>query len=304
MSLTTSMLRSTAVLVAITAASSSAVRAAGESHSDENGLDISEIRKAWEVRERRISTVRVEWIQERTDMMGSHTDLPGSTGEIFPKEDTTFSNKCLLLLDDSKARYEFDGQAWFGQLAELQPRKYVCTFDGETCRSLRVAGGVVQRPQGVIYAEKRHFTLTTMDVAPLSWYYRPLDSSPEAVPLTDLAVDPKIVEIDGYRCIRARPSRGFNTTLWLDPEIGYAVRRYVSGPAGSPRSRIDVSYKQQPDGEWMIDKWVAVRYSGTDVLRKQVNTIRDVSHKGPVQPNSFDLEFPDNTVIVDLRGRP
>jgi hypothetical protein len=150
----------------------------------------------------------------------------------------------------------------------------------------------------VIYADKRHFELHSLDLAPFAWHYRPLGSS-----LTDLAVDPTIVKIDGHQCIRARPARRFDTTLWLDPEIGYAVRRCVSGPESSPKWQIDVSYKQQPDGEWTIGKWVFVRYSGTEVLLKQVNMIRDVSHNGPVRSEAFDVAFPEDALIIDVRSR-
>jgi hypothetical protein len=267
---------------------------------DTNTL-VARVKAAWLQREKEIRSCRFEWIETRTTMKESLTNLgrgkgpsqENNQGGKWPSQDVVHKVVHKLSLDGEKMRYSREGTAESATAGTFyESRLYVSTFDGRESRSFyNPAGdGPSQYPLGFRGPARQHSEVeTNADVRAILLAFRAANPTMgiggEHYPWDRASADAQKADLNGHRCVVFRQvSRNGSqkTTYWLDEARGFLVLRSITAFEGHPYFQLDIDYKHDAARGWIPDRWEylsrtlegkAERHSKSQVTRHEINPV-------------------------------
>ena len=282
----------------------------------EAASSVQDIIKKWEARERRISSVRVTWIERRLDAKGwaEIVGRPPAVGEnggngkprpAFPPREATSTFEKFLALDGKKYRFEEHGTTEANEKGEPRSVSMIATFDGTETRSLRVSEAL-QITQGIKYGKRPDYHLNLLgDLRPLLWTCRPTHPRFELA-LAGMELSPATVEINGRECVcleHVSKIRGFKTSIFVDMEHDAAIVRYLLTTLQGVEVRsVDMTY-QEKQNEWVPISWQQVwrvPADGTFMFSMEAD-VTNIALNPELATSQFVIDFPPEARVFDQR---
>lgn len=270
---------------------------------------IEEIVVRWKQRQEATKTFRITWTQTVLyPKSGYSTAYPSVTGAgaTFPPNDLTLAQSGLVVMDDTKARYEYQGHAYSTISKSFTESSIASRYDGKTGASLREAqeGDYTLVTRRTATAPPR---LSSTITEPFLRAFRPANSQLSGLDLDYFQVTGRRSAVNSRDCIEltlrsAQP--GVKTTLWLDPEREYHVVRYHQTLERGVFSLIqdDVRYEKDSSGRWLPNSWIHTQKNRTGGVLLTVNAkVTECEVCGPVDSDLFDTKPPNNSRVTEFR---
>jgi hypothetical protein len=155
---------------------------------------------------------------------------------------------------------------------------YVSVFDGQIGRT-RITS-FLDHPPGTALQTAANIDAQNLDVRPILMAFRPLDPAMGHL-LIDRAVTNERRQFYRGRSIflleeRHDPS-GWKTILWLEPERGFLVSRYLLAFEQKTMADIVIDYTQDPRWGWIPNGW-RVTEMLSDGSKRQLTVARVTSY--------------------------
>ena len=267
----------------------------------------SEIIAAWQKRQNAINSFRFTWTEEQIHPKGwlANPRYPERERLAIPGlfTDRRYVVEKNLAVAGNRMRYSFvldraeepdgvDVVAQHGDNRGLGVRRhysYVSVFDGQTGRT-RITS-FLDHPPGTVVQTAANIDAQNLDVRPILMAFRPLDPAMGHL-LIDRAVTNERRQFYRGRSIflleeRHDPS-GWKTLLWLEPERGFLVSRYLL--AFEQRTIVDIVIDYTEDPRW---GWIPAGWRITEMLsdgsKRQVTVARVTGYSinAPIAAEEF-----------------
>ena len=256
----------------------------------------SEIIAAWQKRQSGVNSFRFAWTEEQIHPKGWLANPRYPERERLAKPDLLIDRRYnvekTLAVAGNRMRYSFvfdrseepDGvdvvarQSDNRGLGVRRHYSYVSVFDGQIGRT-RITS-FLDHPPGTALQTAANIDAQNLDVRPILMAFRPLDPAMGHL-LIDRAVTNERRQFYRGRSIflleeRHDPS-GWKTILWLEPERGFLVSRYVVAFEQKTMTDIVIDYTQDPRWGWIPNGW-RVTEMLSDGSKRQVTVARVTSY--------------------------
>ena len=256
----------------------------------------SEIIAAWQKRQSAFNSFRFAWTEEQIHPKGWIANPRYPERERLAIPDLLIDRRYIveknLAVAGNRMRYGFvldrgeepdgvDVVARQGDNRGLGVRRhysYMSVFDGQTERT-RITS-FLDHPPGTVLQTAANIDAQNLDVRPILMAFRPLDPAMGHL-LIDRAVTNERRQFYRGRSIflleeRHDPS-GWKTILWLEPERGFLVSRYLLAFEQKTIVDIVVDYTQDPRWGWIPNGW-RVTEMLSDGSKRQVTVARVTSY--------------------------
>src|SRR6185503_16024942 len=267
----------------------------------------SEIIAAWQKRQNAVNSFRFTWTEEQIHPKGwlANPRYPERERLAIPGlfTDRRYVVQKNLAVAGNRMRYSFvldrgeepdgvDVVAQHGDNRGLGVRRhysYVSVFDGQTGRA-RITS-FFDHPPGTVLQTAANIDAQNLDVRSILMAFRPLDPAMGHL-LIDRAVTNERRQFYRGKSIflleeRHDPS-GWKTLLWLEPERGFLVSRYLL--AFEQRTIVDIVIDYAEDPRW---GWIPAGWRITEMLsdgsKRQVTVARVTGHSinAPIAAEEF-----------------
>ncbi len=276
---------------------------------------LNAILAAWKARQESVKSLRFSWSARETRPAGTivrkNRPAGATTSEDrVPPEDATFDASYQLSLDGDRMKYHYNGMIWSGPRGVFVPQDYLSVYDGADSK-LFWPKNAPGNPQGVIRGENHNLEVKNINAKPILLSYR------AAHPVMGLRkkfrMSGKKGEIAGCECLilEEEPDplhlSSSLVTLWVAPNRDYAILRYCAGTSAEDiRTKIDIQYKQGPQGGFVPSSWEVVRCTSNNGELKESSSavVTDAELNVELPPQEFQLDFPPDTMVIDLKTDP
>lgn len=280
--------------------------------SDDSGITIDEIVRAWDARTQKVRTVRFKWTEPYllAPRWHPHSILPWRP-EQGPKNGAgpvavphAYVPELSLVIDGDNIRFETTDLT-LSLKQQLVPQASVWVWTAKEYWHLYKPGAVAH-PRANL-SESIHTTSHPGDdpyVLPLLMIYRPFH--PAVGVFENFAARFRIVAgkhlVHGRQCIllqdEPRPMSGIRYSLYVDPQRDFLPIRLDYAAKLGRTHRIDfLEYEQRDEG------WVLVRWAKTIAVGSiDGPVISECSLNAPVGTGEFALEFPAGTWVSELES--
>ena len=266
---------------------------------------VNDVIKARKEREARFRSGRFVWKERRFLAKGAihsagEPDLWGAKGAI-PPADVTHEYQRSLLFCGGNVRYAENEPIWSGPANDFRTELRDTVWDGKVARALDTRDGrETFRYQGQVTSSS--FRITGMAVIkPIMIHYRPASDPLGYRRLQESTANRAMIGDSPCVVFRRKPNRfGVVRCVWLDPERGYLVRRWLSERDGQILGQTDVFYDYDPVHGWVPRGWKRVQCNVAGKLtRSEEATVLERSLNVDLAPSEFQLEFPAGTLVSD-----
>jgi len=267
----------------------------------------SEIIAAWQKRQNAVNSFRFTWTEEQIHPKGwlANPRYPERERLAIPGlfTDRRYVVQKNLAVAGNRMRYSFvldrgeepdgvDVVARHGDNRGLGVRRhysYVSVFDGQTGRT-RITS-FLDHPPGTVVQTAANIDAQNLDVRPILMAFRPLDPAMGHL-LIDRAVTNERRQFYRGRSIflleeRHDPS-GWKTLLWLEPERGFLVSRYLLAFEQRTIADIVIDYTEDPRWGWIPAGW-RITEMLSDGSKRQITVARVTGYSinGPIAAEEF-----------------
>lgn len=282
------------------------------------------IREAWERRQAKVQSVRVEWNERRTWTKGCLTKWmtpmdkeraarhgkPGLYDDPAPPEDMTLDCRAAVLIEGNKMRYEHDSYQWaFGE-KKFVLNPVVSTFDGKTGKVFHPLGSTsTNYPDGSIRNEPRHYFVNNIILRPVVTAFRGTDPWFVNYDTALMRVTGRSATIEGRSCVEVEipPQRGVTTLhirLWLDPGRDFVLVRHLSTQGNKSNNKVDIRYRPDAVAGWVPSSWSVVSHHHDGTVDSSYEcTVKSIDFGGGIGDGQFDIEFPPGSFVYDLPNK-
>ena len=282
-------------------------------------VSMADIIRAWRRRQRQFQTFRIEWIETRTVGAGSwNWSEYRQPGETLPPVDVMIQVRHKLVVDGRKVAWIYDGPRWSSPDKAYKDNWIIAVFDGTVFKQYwryspgcPAGDGIVDKASYFRYFGDSH-------LRPVFVACRTFEKRMGNLSLRDFTVKPRfpqgrdrlyiILEQSGEAYIRDiakyGPDQVQRVRIWLDPRRDFVpvhlqCAAITSGSnSGNYLEDITYYYKQAPEGAWVPAEW---RYTLVDGETRIASAARvtGISLAKDIQPNDFDVQFPEGTYVND-----
>jgi hypothetical protein len=278
---------------------------------------IEDIRKAWQQRQEKVKSARIEYKTRETITKGfikKHMDElrekdPVNVTDAVPALDVAFDATGRLLLDGVKACWSKETQEMSWKTGKYGPLSQTVVFDGKVEKQLRkMSPGLGwDTPNGPLshgrispVSESQY--LRTPPLTALLMAFRPMVKEIRMLNLDTFKVTGRKDVLSGVSCIELAtgPEGTPGARFWVDPARDYVIVRVLT--VGGPKlmGRTDIRYRQDASIGWVPESWEHVFQRGNEALQKKSSAVVVRLEIGePLANSEFNLEFPPNTMVVD-----
>lgn len=262
--------------------------------------------KAWQARQERFRSFRVEW---HSHFLGVPFAMPFVNGGIQGRNKTEERiRRHTLVIDGNKMLYIEEVIGRSADDREVSEHKDITSFDGTVSKSLWLRGPDLRPVQGMIHAEKYCNARTANDIKPIIWTFRPLDPHAGGRSREMLVLQSPVQTPDGRECIVIKDKRfpTRSSLLYVSAASHYSLLK-TSTTANDTQvlGTHDISYEQHDAHDVLVPvRWVTTSYGDKGNVRERVSATVDRYELNPaVDPIEFQIQFPPGTNAVDMRAR-
>lgn len=277
--------------------------------SAQDNIQIQEILKEWDARQKRTKTLRLEWTEDFIETKGSLTkQIPSRVGKgIVPPADSRFQNSGELVLDEGKIRFRYRCHVWCSSKQAYVDDDALHVFDGKAGKQLTV-GGTIDYPFGIITNEKKSSNRTLLVLRPILVTFRPIDPDlspyggmPYVTTGNHAVIQNRVcTEVEVRRNIKGSVNR-----LWIDPERGHTVTRITNSENEKLRLKIDVRYRRDQQQNWIPESWEISTYLSDGSLNRSIRAnVSAIAINPSVSKRDFDIEWPVGTYVKNEKQGP
>jgi hypothetical protein len=270
---------------------------------------LSQVLNAWRNRQQRVRSFRFQWTEEHFQAKGSLKLPPDPQyqGVEFPPRDTAYRVESGCEMDRDMMRYSFSGESLqVYNAGALEHREYVSSSDGTVSKAFWPMPNKLRAyPKGVIFEEKLCCDASTLDVKPLLWIYRALDSR-FAFSEEDLRLLSLQEVVDGRACTIVGYAKGEGKyAVWTDPAREFAPVRFTitSAITGEVTTQLDITYQQDPSHVWTPTGWRITQSEGGHLQRSIVARVTEHAINKDIPKSRFWIVFPPGTVVIDMLNK-
>ncbi len=269
--------------------------------------------RVWKERQNDVRSLKFSWTERITRPKGSILSPlmreRNPKGATVPPDDFTYETLVTMLVDGDKMRYSFEGQDWVPEKERFVKQEYISSFDGAQSRALWPPG-VAAWAQGTILPEKHSTDANNLHVRPVLMTYRALHANMgilDAKTLYKVSAQGQMMR--GVRCALVegvqQDASGALTRMWVDPERGFCIVRYIVGLPEKPEIQIDVEYTQDAERRPVPKRWdfVWMNLNGGIKLSSTAD-VTDYALNTSFQHDEFHLDFPSGTRVIDRSVKP
>ncbi len=266
-------------------------------------ITLDQILQVWQDREAAFRSGTFVWKEVRFLAKGGHR----SGREPFPPQDVTHKYQRSFMFEGGKLRYSANHPGVWAPGMEFFQREEEDAWDGRIGKSL--VGG---RPgdtfdyRGHVVPDRERAAPGLLPLRPILAHYWP--SRGQVGSLRRLSLTGRRGKMDISSCIVLEGSpgvdarTGVNRSIWLDPQRGYIVRRWMAAQDGKSLLQTDVFYSEDPGHGWVPSHWKTLEHRPDGTLRQSIEaTVVEQSINTAIEPEAFQLEFPPGTLVTDLR---
>jgi hypothetical protein len=269
------------------------------------------IRQAWEDREQRVRTVKIEWVERMTiakgylsslfaDIPSAREDVGIPAGAVVPPLDTTFDVPSSMTLDGAKLRYTRNDQQWSSKVNGYVLQPEICVYDGDVGKSL-LPNGTPSTPYPSAIVRRANPAARFVHMMPILMTYRALLPSFRGFNVESMEPTGGRAIIDNNTCVELQETGSGNTLrIWLDPSLGYVMVRYLSLVQDHVRCKLDIRYVNGPDRNPVPKEWSFAWFTRDGKLESAASaTVTKFEIDAAVNGGDFELEFPPGTLVND-----
>jgi hypothetical protein len=199
-----------------------------------------------------------------------------------------------------KLRYDHNLPLWSYSVGEFVQHAVSRGFNGMVERQLILRLDDPVPRQGLVRHGDRYIR-DNQYLAPLLWHIEPFHS--EAGLSSFFLAGSSVTErVDGSSkvVVLSCRDRDREMLVWLDPDLEWCVRRYVSMRGASPIGDTVISYTKDANGIWLPSTWQFTDYDGSGrlVMRTVATATRAVANESP-REEVFEVMFPENTLVTE-----
>ncbi len=275
------------------------------------------IGKAWQARQERVRSARFIWIGTQTDPQGTISNFwkradpnirkDPNFKEVIPPRDTTLPYNGSVAFDGNRLRYSYTSAKWSQKTGSYQPYSYLSVFNGTVCKVLDRYGEKDDKPwpQGSVRAEKRHIDAIVALLQPILMSFRSRTPGMHGFKLEGMRLTGRKAIINKRSCLELHQvilRGGVESQLWVDPARDFVFVRYLHLKKGITTTQVDVTYELGREKFWIPKVWAIIFAEANGALRRSYRVrVTEYEINLPVDPASFDLEFPRGTVVYDFK---
>lgn len=276
----------------------------------EDGLP-SECLDAWAARAEAFQTFRIVWDEESSSAgNGGVRFTLTDDGQVVETDDPGVpvaerSTRFVLLWDGDRVRLEQTRRDPHGD-DDDEPRMEAVAVNG---------GGVLKglgRYRGQPYHQGSIGGGTEPFPSPSLLSFRPVLMQFRATDLRYMTFDPEFLILTGRTVreddreylvaeLRSKQEPERITTLWIEPDRNYFIRRYEVIRGGVITVSVDItSAYDETSGRWLPSEWLLQTYSRDAVLRHtSIGKVVSCEVDPDVSDADFSLEFPAGTRYLE-----
>jgi hypothetical protein len=266
-------------------------------HAGES-LTVQEIVRAWEATQSRIRSVRLSWIEWRSEVKGA-LSVPSAGTAVVPPTDRSYAVPSQLKLDGvQKMSYAMRDRSWFK--GREVARQYISAYDGQTS-VVFWPKSEAHYPDATIGQLKHNPDCASVCLLPFLMTLRPLEPTMGGCRADQLRLLPDEVILGDRRCriVEHPVAPGSNKLVrlfWIDPLDECAIRRMVVKDRDVMLIQMDVSYSSTPDRRSVPQQWKLVVNSGKS---STVGKLVDCEINPTIPIEEFQVAFPAGTLVTD-----
>ncbi len=232
--------------------------------------------------------------------------LPGvkAAGPI-PSADRTFESTSRIVMDGIKVRYEDNRPHWDFGAKDYLAKMTVGVWNGELSKAYCPDGiGQGDRRTGVIMRTAEAKGINSSVLLGLTFNLRGLQPTICPYLVSELKPTGLTQPIGGHLCneyaITISPTNVLS--VWMDPKCDYVVRRIRRLLSGRIFYQTDVTFVSDPAAGWRPASWTWTLYDTTGRVDSSCDgTVTSFKANPSIQPDTFELTFPEGTFIHDNR---
>ncbi len=253
-----------------------------------------QVRRAWEEgRQARFQTVDIKWTETVTTMKG--TEDAG-----LPRTDETHAVKYRLICDGDKVRYTRRGMQWDGNLLRFIDKNYTSTFNDGERRKLYEDEKQGSHPAGFvsdagIFNEPQNYHLQ-----PVILTFRPTATPLGGFDLAQWRESSRRGTVGGQACrvIEYKLNDLVVQYLWLADSADFRVLRHEFTVSGRNKLQLTIEYDEDSRFGYVCSGWKHLKVTdGGAPAETIVAKVDDAIFNQPIEPATFELEFPPGTVV-------
>ena len=213
---------------------------------------------------------------------------------VYPVQDSEIQEQMKVAIDGERILIESSGEVWHASRKKFIHMTSRTSFDGQVTKTYRhnprPEKGIFQK-QGFIGDGKHDSDFDLVYFLPLKFWLGPMIGQ---TPLVSKVIE---ATTEQGRPLTIAFDEQDHAKLWLDPARQFAVTRlqYRRGVLGSD---IEVT-SSKIDQTWIPTTWQFVETQ--DRGRVVTCELSNVKLNPKIDPTVFDIEFPPETAIQDLR---
>lgn len=271
---------------------------------DQKPVSIEEIRTKWQQQQDSAKTFRLSWEQSVFFPSGGFGEVYLDEKVRFPVADITLKENGSILMDNVKAKFQFEGYAYSARDKSFVEHKYEAIYDGKTGAIIRdgvEAGVTVVNLQ----SGRRPPRLTTTSNIPILRSFRPSSLEFGGYDLDKFIVTGRVMVINGVNCLELAlksPPQGVKTLLWLAKEQQYHVVRsqQLLEQGSCSLIQYDVRYFQQSNGMWVPESWNHITKSRSGrIVSSTKATVKECEILGRVDTETFTIKAPAKSRVTE-----
>ena len=275
-----------------------------------HGIDHQTIEKEWKQRELSVRAFEFEWtstVTYSTDKLNAILKRLGRNNSIKAPQ-VSYEMTCSLWGVGSRLKYTFSGTPpSLSKSGEIVFNRVTSTsvFNGTVWS--RVESPVEARPYP--QAETKPATSSPDErnetLKPLFWWYRPLDAHHLGGNLEEFTIQPGTSNVGDRPCIRlvreAGKGSAFRQEIWIDPERGFNILKYVSTDMrrNAPSFQVEVTLSADDETGWVPAGWTTLIGSTEKGRIVDTSRVMNYSINPAISDEEFGIEMPIGAVVTD-----
>jgi hypothetical protein len=272
---------------------------------------LTHIIEAWKQREEQVRTAKLVWNEARTQAKGYVSTTIGrraqKPGQTIPPEDTTFNVPSELILQEANFRYTFEDSQWStGEEVKLIKQDTVAVQTQKsnlTVMPTRTNFGTW--PIATLYGRPVNPHRDDVTLRPFWLAFRGISSALYAVELTEYAVQPRPVRLNGVECLELHRQLTDNRTerLWVAPSRGFAPLRQTQFDGNQIRFQMTIDYRNE-SGLWCPGRWEIISLDATGKRQFSVKgELKSAVINPTVTPADLEVTLPPGCAVHDLESK-
>jgi hypothetical protein len=246
---------------------------------------------AWRAREERIKSFDFSWAGD--ELQTPRNVTPTRDKKALPPKGHGMARMRLALDDNSRVRFEYEGQRWSEEERRFVPSRTLETFSGSR-RTLLFAKGH-SFPNAHISESNAGRAARDVRCLPLFLALRSVTLPFARFAGNELIATDQEGIVNGRRC---RILKQKHETVWIDPERDFTPVRYFQSRENELAWAVEIDYANDKRHGWVPKSWKVVHTSPSgEITDSMLATVSHYIINGDFAEDEFDILFPEGTWV-------